>query len=125
MPAPISPSTGARSNTMTRNPFWARPRAVAKPPMPPPAIRMGLSCCMVFPPWFRLVQAQPNGRAARRVRRVGLLASRSQGDQDGGVGSRTRSGVRSGLAGDPQRHGGDVVVDVGELPEQPQQSRAI
>src|SRR3954470_24254587 len=111
MPAPISPSTGARSNTMTRNPFWARPRAVAKPPMPPPAIRMGLSCCMVFPPWFRLVQAQPNGRAARRGRPVGLLALVFQGGPDR-VGRRARSGVRSGLAGDPQRLGGDVVVDV-------------
>src|SRR5262245_50352278 len=40
MPAPISPSWLAFSSTSDAMPFWARPRAVASPPMPPPAMRI-------------------------------------------------------------------------------------
>src|SRR5690606_14320165 len=43
MPAPISPKRLACSRTMLRRPARARPRAVARPPMPPPAIRKGRS----------------------------------------------------------------------------------
>src|SRR3984893_15740003 len=42
MPAPISPSAGAFSSTMTLLPARASPRAALKPPIPPPAIRIGL-----------------------------------------------------------------------------------
>src|SRR5437868_6548004 len=43
MPAPISPSAAAFSSTTTENPLRARPSAVASPPMPPPATRIGRS----------------------------------------------------------------------------------
>src|SRR5215471_6693833 len=42
MPAPISPSVGAFSSTRTRSPFCARPKAAARPPIPPPAMAIGL-----------------------------------------------------------------------------------
>src|SRR5215471_9966756 len=41
MPAPISPNCGACSRTTERNPLRARASAVARPPMPPPAMTTG------------------------------------------------------------------------------------
>src|SRR6267142_2845898 len=43
MPAPISPSCAAFSSTSEAMPFWASASAAARPPMPPPAMRTGLS----------------------------------------------------------------------------------
>jgi hypothetical protein len=42
MPAPISPSDFACSRTFTAKPWRASASAAASPPMPPPAMRMGL-----------------------------------------------------------------------------------
>src|SRR5690242_17564407 len=42
MPAPISPRDFACSRTFTGKPLRASARAAARPPMPPPAMRMGL-----------------------------------------------------------------------------------
>src|ERR1700679_1640427 len=46
MPAPISPSADARSNTTTSKPFRARPSAVVRPPIPAPAMRTGDAALM-------------------------------------------------------------------------------
>ncbi len=53
IPAPISPSSWACSNTITRKPLRESPNAVASPPMPPPAITIVLDamvsaryCCV-------------------------------------------------------------------------------
>src|SRR5260370_39183994 len=67
MPAPISPSTEAFSWTTTSIPFWARPSAAARPPIPPPATMNGLSCpgitsasvCMGQAGRYRLALAVP------------------------------------------------------------------
>src|SRR4029077_6505003 len=40
MPAPISPSGAAFSSTSEGMPFWASASAAARPPMPPPAMRI-------------------------------------------------------------------------------------
>src|SRR5215468_3234927 len=40
MPAPISPSCAAFSSTSEAMPFCARASAVARPPIPPPAMRI-------------------------------------------------------------------------------------
>src|SRR5215510_10984413 len=40
MPAPISPSCAAFSSTSEAMPFCARASAAARPPMPPPAMRI-------------------------------------------------------------------------------------
>src|SRR5436190_23041036 len=40
MPAPISPSCAAFSSTSDGMLFWASASAVARPPMPPPAMRI-------------------------------------------------------------------------------------
>src|SRR4051812_23065044 len=40
MPAPISPSLDAFSSTSEAMPFWASARAAARPPIPPPAMRI-------------------------------------------------------------------------------------
>src|SRR5206468_11355902 len=50
IPAPISPNSCACSRTSTRKPLIARPSAAANPPMPPPAITIGIG-----------LRAAPNG----------------------------------------------------------------
>src|SRR5881227_495160 len=46
MPAPISPSCGACSSTLTENPRRVSASAAARPPIPPPATSTGSLDCV-------------------------------------------------------------------------------
>src|SRR5947208_7373466 len=71
MPAPISPSAGAFSSTRTLLPFCARPSAALKPPIPPPAIRMG-ELILAWLIALRVLRCSWSNRDYRRRRRLGI-----------------------------------------------------
>src|SRR4051812_7345756 len=68
MPAPISLNAGACSQTTTWRPVIDRARAAARPPMPPPTMRMG--SLLIWPCLFW----NSSGIGRREVRRAGRQA---------------------------------------------------
>src|SRR5260370_31443150 len=102
MPAPISPSWLAFSSTSEAMFFWPSASAAARPPMPPPAIRI------LSGPTDHLLVMQPGDlvrRQAENIRKdlVGMLAERR-----GGRGRRALD--RAKLPG-RRRHG--IAADAG------------
>src|SRR5215471_17562789 len=103
MPAPISPNWLAFSSTSEAMPFCANARAVASPPMPPPAIRILSRCTyhlvVVQPGDLMIGQAEDTrqdfigmlpqqGRGLRRLARRRAELQRRRGDRitaDGGL----------------------------------------
>src|SRR5436190_15923554 len=135
MPAPISPSCAAFSSTSDGMFFWASASAVARPPMPPPAMRILRSWAthdllVMQPGYFVRRQAEDTRQDLVRMlaehgRRLGRLAlcraelQRRGGDRitaDAGLvehgehrvvehGLTVGAELAEGLVGRPQRAG--------------------
>src|SRR5215468_1150159 len=105
MPAPISPSWLAFSSTSEAMPFWASARAVASPPMPPPAMRIlarSTHDLFVMQPGDFLVRQLQDTRKDL----VRMLAER-----------RRRLGRRALEGGELQGRGGDGIAADARLVE--------